>query len=187
MIVAHEVGCGEQIEKLGSQAHPVQRDQALIAHNPLGQIPALLLEDGTLLADSRVICEYLDATFGGSIFPSPGPARWRALTDQALGDGMLAGALLARYETTARPADRQCPQWLDPQLDKSRTCLAEIEGRVGSLKGRLDIGTVTIACALSYLDLRFPDFGWRATYPGVAAWAAEFEERPSLKVTRLQQ
>lgn len=186
MIVAHEVGCADRIEKVVSGAHPVNREQALIAHNPLGQIPTLILDDGEVLSDSRVICEYLDTTFGGKNFPSNGLDRWRALTDQSLGDGMLAGALLARYETTARPVERQWPEWLNAQLDKSHTCLAAIEERAVQLVGRVDIGTITIACALSYLDLRFPDLGWRETYPGVAAWIAEFEERPSLKITRLQ-
>lgn len=185
MIVAHELGCADRIEKVGASAHPVHRDAALIAHNPLGQLPALLLDDGTMLADSRVICEYLDTQFEGAIFPRTGAARWQALADQSLGDGMLAGALLARYETAARPADKQWSDWLDGQLDKSRTGLAAIEQGIARYRDRFDIGTITIACSLSYLDLRFADFDWRALFPAIAAWAADFEKRPSLVETRL--
>lgn len=184
MIVAHEVGCLAQIETITAAAHPVQRNPALIARNPLGQIPALELGDGRVLCDSRVICEYLDSLHGGAMFPASGPARWRALTEQSLGDGMLAGALLARYETAARPAGLQWRDWLDAQLDKSTTCLSAIEGDAATLAGRVDIGTITIACALGYLDLRFPDFGWRRTFPRIAAWAEEFDQRPSLAATR---
>lgn len=184
MIVAHEVNCVGQIETVVSAAHPVQRNPELVAHNPLGQIPALELGDGRVLCDSRVICEFLDSSFGGAIYPASGPERWQALTNQSLGDGMLAGALLARYETAARPAELQWPDWRDSQLDKSSTCLAAIERDAVALRGRVDIGTITIACALGYLDLRFPDFGWRRNFPGIASWAEEFGQRPSLAVTR---
>lgn len=186
MVVAHELGLEGRIEVVGCPAHPVDRNRDLIAHNPLGQIPTLVLDDGMALADSRVICEYLNDLAGGAIFPRSGAARWQALSDQSLGDGMLAAALIARYETAARPADRQWPDWLDGQLDKARTGLAAIEQYAGTLAGRIDIGTITIACALSYLDLRFPALDWRAACPAVAAWIAEFEQRPSLAATRLK-
>lgn len=184
MIVAHELGCLGEMETVISAAHPVQRNADLIARNPLGQIPALELADGSVLHDSRVICEYLDDRYGGAIFPLAGPARWRALTEQSLGDGMLAGALLARYETAARPPELQWRDWLDGQLDKVRTGLAAIERDAASLAGRIDIGTITIACALGYLDLRFPDFGWRDRFPQVAEWEVQFAERTSLKATK---
>ncbi len=99
---------------------------------------------------------------------------------------MLAAALIARYETAARPADKQRPDWLNGQLDKSRTGPAAIETRADELTGRVNIGTITNACTLSYLDLRFPEFGWREKFPTTAAWAAEFETRPSLAATRLK-
>lgn len=184
MIVAHELGCVSALETVPAAAHPVQRNPVLIASNPLGQIPALELADGRVLYDSRVICEYLNETLGGSIIPAAGPARWRALTEQALGDGMLAGALLARYETAARPPEAQWRAWLDAQLDKSNTGLAAIERDADNLPGRLDIGTITIACALGYLDLRFPDFGWRKRFPRLSGWAEQFGQRPSLLATK---
>lgn len=184
MIVAHELGCLSEIETVISAAHPVQRNAELIARNPLGQIPALELADGNVLHDSRVICEYLDDRYGGTIFPPAGPARWRALTEQSLGDGMLAGALLARYETAARPPELQWRDWLDGQLDKARTGLAAVERDATSLAGRIDIGTIAIACALGYLDLRFPDFGWRDRFPRVADWNLQFGQRTSLKATK---
>lgn len=184
MIVAHELGLLTQIETVPTAAHPVQRNGALVARNPLGQIPALELSDGHVLHDSRVICEYLNELKAGSIFPASGPARWQALTLQSLGDGMLAASLLARYETAARPPERQWKDWLDGQLAKVETGLAAIESDAGNLLGGVDIGTITIACALGYLDLRFPDFGWRARFPEVAAWETRISGRPSLIATR---
>src|SRR3954451_22246874 len=102
MVVAHELGLADRIERLPSAAGPVARDAAIREHNPLGQVPTFFTDDGAVLYDSRVICEYLDDLGGGSFFGS-GAARWRNLTDAALGDGLLGAALLARYEAVLRP------------------------------------------------------------------------------------
>src|SRR4051794_40691932 len=97
MVVAHELRLADRIERLPSAAGPVVRDATIRQHNPIGQVPTFFTDDGTVLYDSRVICEYLD-DFGGGTFFGSGPARWRNLTDAALGDGLLGAALLARYE-----------------------------------------------------------------------------------------
>mgnify|MGYP001964464893 CR=1 FL=1 len=102
MVCAHLTGQAGQIEWLASAAHPVNRDARIAGHNPLAKVPTLILPDGKALYDSRVICEYLAEAAGDTqLFPA-GPARWVALTRQALGDGLLDAALLARYEQ--RPA-----------------------------------------------------------------------------------
>lgn len=184
MVVAHEVGLADRLERLPSAASPVNRDQSILAHNPLAQVPTLLLDDGQSLADSRVICEYLDHVGGGSLFPK-NAQRWRAITEQAVGDGLLGAALLARYEGTLRPEDKRWPAWRDGQIDKVRTSLAFIEERASSLGERVDIGTITFACALSYLDLRYPDLAWRDGHPAARDWFARFDERPSMRATPL--
>lgn len=186
LAVAHELGLADRIERLPAAAHPVNRDREILAHNPLGQVPTLLTDEGVMLADSRVICEYLDTLAGGALFPASGPARWRALTDQALGDGALAAALLARYETAVRPAEKQWKEWRDGQFDKIATTLAWIEKNAASFGDRVDIGTITFGCALGYLDLRFADLAWRDKHPATAAWYARFDERPSMAATRLR-
>src|SRR5476651_2363618 len=107
MVVAHCLGLAGQIEKLDSAAHPVQRDERIARFNPLAKVPALRTAQGLRLYDSRVICEYLNAYAAGSLFPATGDERWTCLTRQALGDGLLDDALLARYETTAVPVDRR--------------------------------------------------------------------------------
>ena len=185
MVVAHEVGLADRLQRLPSAAHPVNRDKTILPHNPLGQVPTLVLDDGQVLADSRVICEYLDDLGGGALFPRGGPARWRALADQSIGDGILDAALLARYERAVRPEDKRWPEWLDGQIDKIRTALGAIEAAVPSLGERFDIGTITFACALGYLDLRFPDLSWRDRAPATAQWYARFGERPAMRATRV--
>jgi len=179
LVTAHEVGLADRIELLPSNAHPINRDQAIIADNPLGTVPTFFTDDGQVLYDSRVICAYLNHLGGGALI-ADGDARWETLTLQALGDGMLAACLNARYETAARPEDRQWPQWRAAQLDKVHTGLAHLNRQPAQLDNRVDLGSLTIACLLWYLDLRFADVDWRAQYPAVARWHAAFSQRPSM-------
>lgn len=186
--VAIETGHDAIIERISAVPHPIDRDAAVVASNPLGKVPTLLTADGEVLFDSRVITEYLDAhSKKRRVFPAEGRARWRALTQQALGDGLLDAALLARYEQTARPSEYRWPLWQERQFDKIRSALARIESWAADLGDELTIGTITLACALGYLDLRFPDFDWRAAHPQAAAWFAAVERHDSLAATRAPQ
>ena len=186
LVVAHELGFNEQIERLPAAAHPVNRDQTIIAQNPLGQVPTFITDDGQVLYDSRVICEYLNDQAGGSLFPASGEARWRALTGQALGDGLMGAADLARYETFVRPEDKRWDDWINGQLDKVRSALTAIEQQAASLGDWVDIGIIAFGCALGYLDLRFADVGWRDGHPEAARWFERFDARPSMAQTRPQ-
>ena len=184
MVVAHEVGIADRIERLPAAAHPVKRDARILESNPLGQVPTLTCDDGTVLYDSRVICEYLDTEFGGGrLFPQSGMARWRCLTEVALADGMTGAALLARYETAARPEAAQWPEWIDGQLGKVRSGVAWLDQAAPAFGDRFDIGTIAFGCALGYVDFRFPQLDWRAASPATAEWFARFSERPSMQKT----
>ncbi|MBV9521588.1 MAG: glutathione S-transferase [Alphaproteobacteria bacterium] len=182
MIVAIESGLAGRIETVPTTVLPVKPNDSLKPENPLVKIPALTTDDGETLYDSPVICEYLDSLHGGTkFFPPAGAARWTALRRQALGDGVLDAAILCRYETAARPKALQWADWIEGQMRKVRGALDAIEGE--RLDGVFDIGTITIACALGYLDFRFPDENWRKTHPRLAAWFAEVSKRPSMKET----
>lgn len=185
LVVAHELSLGERIELLGSAAHPIDRDAEIVSHNPLGQVPTFFTDDGTVLYDSRVICEYLDDLAGGSIFPGSPERRWIALREQALCDGILAAALAVRYEHVARPEERRFPDWIRGQTAKITDGLAVLEREIVDSGKLVDIGTISVACVLSYLDLRFPEMGWRTGHPNLEAWYAGFSERPSMKATEL--
>lgn len=182
-VTAAELGL--TIEHLPSAAHPISRDARIVAQNPLGQVPTLIAEDGTVLYDSAVICEYLDASAGGGrIVPAVGPARWQALVEQTLGDGLLNAAILIRYELTARPEEKRWSGWQEGQMAKIHSALDALEARAAALEDRVDIGTITIGCALGYLDFRFGDMGWREGRPALAAWQERFDARPSMQATR---
>jgi glutathione S-transferase len=145
--------------------------------NPLGKIPALLLEDGTVLFDSRVIIEYLDhRAGGGKIIPEDAGARFAALRLQALADGMMDASILLIYEGRWRPAERHEPKWVDHQAGKVARALAALEAAPPALDAPPDVGRIALACALGYRDFRFGG-GWRQDHPRLVAWLDNFAAR----------
>ena len=184
LVTAHELGLRDRLELLPAAAHPVNRDRALVAHNPLGKIPTLITEDGTVLYDSRVICEYLNTLGDGDLIPLQGPERWAVLVDQALADGILDAAVLTRYETAARPENLRWNDWVVGQLDKVTCGLAELERRARALVDRVDAGTIAVGCALGYLDFRFASLAWREKCPETAVWFEQFGKRDSMVATQ---
>ena len=182
LVSAHELGLDGRIELLSSAANPVNRDRNIVVHNPLGKVPTFFTDDGEVLFDSRVICEYLNDLAKGSLFPASGHARWHALTLQSLGDGILDAAILARYEVNLRPEALRWDDWSRGQRDKIHTSIAHLNANPPMLSSEVTIGNIAVGCALWYLDLRFADFGWRDAYPEVAKWYAAYSQRASMKM-----
>ena len=147
---------------------------ALRAQNPLGKIPVLILEDRTILHDSHVICEYLDAQVASPVlFPGEGDKRWRMLTDASMADGILDAAVLIVYEERYRPAGMRVQGWLDMQQAKIDAALAHLEAAPPQWQSHPDYSHIAIACALGYLDLR-QGGAWRASHPQMVAWLNAF-------------
>ena len=185
LVAAHELGLADGIEIVPVAMTPVKGVPALNEENPLGKIPALVLDDGTALYDSPVICEYLDTRHDGApLFPAEGPERWTALRRQALADGLLDAAILCRYETFLRPEERQWEDWIEGQRAKFRRALDALDGEAESFGDTVDIGTISAGCAADYLDFRSLDDGWREGRPHLAAWLERFAARPSMQATR---
>ncbi len=184
LICAIESGLAGKIENLACAAHPVQRDRGMVQANPLAQVPTLITDEGMSLYDSPVICEYLCTLSGNdTLIPRPGPARWQALVEQALADGLMNAAVMARAEIHIRPKDMQWQPWLDGQMSKIGDCLAQFERWTEGFGDRLDIGTISVACALGYLDFRHSAIEWRKDYPTLHAWYQGFEQQPSMRQT----
>jgi len=180
-ILLDETGLSAQVERVRSVAAMATPNPAIMADNPLSQIPTLVLDDGTPLYDSPVICEYLDSLHDGArFFPAAGPARWLALRRQALADGMLALLLLWRQERM-KTTVQQIPAWLAAFELKIFTSLGRLEQEAEALaQDGFDIGHLSVGCMLSYLDYRFADLDWRTPHPQLAAWHAGFEQRPAV-------
>jgi glutathione S-transferase len=142
--------------------------------NPLGKIPALVLDDGTTLYDSRVILEYLDHLAGGGrIIPRDAPARYDALRLQALCDGALDAGVLIVYESRYRQEAQRVQAWVDRQADKIKRTLDALEAAPPPLDALPNVGQITLACLLGYCDLRF-EGTWRKTHPKLVGWLDKF-------------
>lgn len=181
MIVAHELDLLPRLNLVRSVAAMLKPNPAIMAVNPLNKIPTLVREDGSALFDSAVICEFLNEIGHGQLFPTQGQARWDALHWQALGDGMLDVLILWRNE-------RERPAPLDALLEafelKIRASLALLDAQTPALTAApLSIGTITLGCALGYLDYRFSALDWRSLAPQLAQWHARQCARASFQAT----
>jgi len=158
-------------------------DPALLQVNPLSKVPTLVLDDGTALYDSPVICEYLDSVGDGpKMFPPVGPARWKALRQEALGDGIL-DATQPRRREIALPQDEGRQTYIALQQGKVKAALAVLEAEADGLGMLTTIGEITIACALGYMDFRYPNEPWRPGHPKLEAWYAKVSAMPAMART----
>ncbi len=158
-------------------------DPALLPINPLSKIPTLVTDDGVSLYDSPVICEYLDSLGDApKLFPPPGPARWTALRQQALADGILDASQPRRREI-ALPQDQGRVDYIAQQRGKVARSVAALESEAGTLGQLATIGEITVACALGYLDFRYANEPWRPGHPKLEAWYAKVVALPPLART----
>ena len=149
IILAHEAGLIDQIELVNAATSPLKPDTGLLPHNPLGKIPTMVLEDGHVLFDSRVICEYLDSIHDGEkLFPQDGMQKYNALVTQSIGDGIMDAAVLSRYEMAMRPEDKQWQDWVDGQFAKITTALDTLEMWRGAKLPEMHIGSISVVAAL---------------------------------------
>jgi len=184
MVFAHEVGLAGRIEIVRTVVAMTQANRDLMRINPLGKIPTLITDDGMVLFDSTVICEYLDSLHGrAKLFPQQPERRWQALRWHALGDNMLDNLVLWRTETL-RPKPQQSPDILTSYELKTRSGLSYLNNEAAALgAASLSIGHVAIGVALGYMDFRFSGLGWRNGNKKIAAWYEIFSQRPSIRDT----
>lgn len=184
-VCAKELGLWERLEIEPTTVWT--QDSPIYENNPLGKVPCLVLDDGRSIFDSPVICEYLDALIPAVVlFPVQGEARWKALRFQAIADGIMDAAVLGLRETMRDPQE-QSQDWIAHQNNIRQASLQCLENEINELAGGpLTIGQVAIACALSYLDLRYGDENWQAHYPKLAKWHDVFKKRPSMAETEPQ-
>jgi len=183
-ILTRETGLAGRVEEIETTVSPVAPNEDLARENPLVKIPALVTDNGEMFYDSAVICEYLDTLHSGrKLFPAAGPQRFAALRRQALTDGILDAAVLSRYETAVRPEALRWKDWIEGQRRKVFGGLAVLEAEAATWSSDFDIGHIGAACALGYLDFRFPDWEWRSGHPRLAAWYQGVCRRPSVSAT----
>ena len=180
MICVIELGLENQVEKVAT--NPWSADTDLPDDNPLGKVPALALDDGNVLFDSPVICEYLDSLSDKlQLFPA-GSARWAALRVQAMADGIL-DASVARFLEGKRDAGRQSESWLARQRSIVHRTLDVLEQEASAWGETLTIGHIATGAALGYVGFRFADDTWQQGRPVLSAWYDRFAARESMQQT----
>ena len=184
-IIIHELNLGSRVQEV---AVTLPADAKLRAINPLGKIPALVLDDNSVIYDSPVICEYLDELGQGKFFPRASlfreaQGRWRALTLQALGDG-LADAVVRRNQEMRLPEEKRSAEVIQRQTASIEAAFSVADRASAKFPEYPTIGEIAIACAIGYLDLRVPNDGWRDRYPQLARWLESFSRYPSVEATK---
>jgi len=161
-------------------------NSGISASNPLGKVPCLIMEGGDAIFDSRVIVEYLDALSPvGKLIPAPGRERAEVKTWEALADGVMDAALLARLEATwdGRSADQRSAAWIARQMQKIDRALdamsRSLAEKVYCSGVHFSLSDVAVGCALGYLDFRFPEIVWRQRHPNLAKLQDKLALRPS--------
>ncbi|OSZ64025.1 glutathione S-transferase N-terminal domain-containing protein [Hydrogenophaga sp. IBVHS2] len=166
-------------------------DTTIMASNPLGKVPCLVMEGGEAVFDSRVIVEYLDTLSPvGKLIPPGGRERAEVKTWEALADGVLDAAVLARLEATwaGRTDQQRSKAWIDRQIAKIEASLKSMSQGLGDKPfcsgNHLSLSDLAVGCALGYLDFRFPVINWRDPYPNLARLAEKLNQRQSFIDTR---
>lgn len=181
LLVAREAGLIDKITLVWTA--PWAKETDLPQDNPLGKVPVLILDNGEVLFDSPVICEYLDSLHSGpKLIPPAGPERWSALRLAALADGIVDAGAALKAELGLRPAETRWPEWSDRQMGKVRRGLDAMEREVADWGDAFRIGQIGAISALGFLTFR-QILDWRAGYPGLVRWADHVASRPSVAAT----
>jgi glutathione S-transferase len=181
-IVAIEKGLAQRIELV--PAHPWPDPAVAAGSNPLGKVPVLLLDDGTAVYDSPVICEYLDSLVPASpLIPPAGPERWVVLRQQALADGILDAAVGIVLERR-RPAAERSVTSQARAADAIRRSVAALRHEVRSPDSKFDLGQIAMAVALGYLEFRLSDLDLGTSERAVHEFWAVAGVRPSVVATQ---
>jgi glutathione S-transferase len=174
-----ELGLSNALELVQASTAPVEPNKEVQSANPIVKIPALILDDGSSLFDSRIILRYLNELADGPLYP---PKRWDIQRRESQAEGFLDAALLLRYETFLRPEAKRWDDWIKGQRFKIDSVLDAMEHEAKALTG-IDAAAIGTGCALGYLDFRFADWGWRDRHPELASWFEGFNARPSMRAT----
>lgn len=182
LVTAHEVGLKDKLTHVPASVSPIIANPDLTRLSPIGKIPVLETDHAHAIYDSRVIMEYLAHVGGSSSFiPNDGVKRFRVLTLLALAQGIADAAVALRYEQSQRPEGTRWPEFMDRQKARINDSMDEIENHwQGDLAG-VSAGSVALACAMGYIDLRHADLNWRVTRPKAALHLDEFAKRPGMQ------
>lgn len=181
MVVAHELGITDCLRLINMD--PRADTTVLSRLNPLSKIPTLITDNGGVMVDSSVICEFLDAEFGNHrLVPGSGQRRWEIMVRSVLAQGILDAAILVRLEEI-RPEGERSADWIKVQLGKAASALDYFETAMRDVSSNPDLAQITLGCTLGWLEFRHPHRPWFAQREHLQRWYAEFAKRPSMRAT----
>jgi glutathione S-transferase len=182
VLAEKKIDCELELVDVNPAENPVN------AHNPLGKVPTLVLDDGTALYDSRVIVEFLDARAPiNRLIPDETRERVAVRRWEALADGVLDAGLLVRYETLREKRERS-KAWTDKQVARIHRSMAvmakELEGRTWCHGDRYSLADIAVGCSIGWLGFRKPgEVDWESEYAGVTRHYRKLMERPAFAET----
>jgi glutathione S-transferase len=189
LVMAHEVGLADRLQMIHHETSPTLRNDEVFNVNPLGKVPVLIRDDGPVLFDSNVICEYLDGLHANKpAIPKENGERMLSLRRQALAQGLCDAGILVRHETERRPEPYRYAPMRDGQIEKLLSAYDFLENEDPAIEPRnaeadyVDIGQIALATALNWLAFRrLPAF--EPGRPRLSAWYRRFMQRPSMLAT----
>lgn len=164
------------------EVSPLDDPASLHEANPLGKVPALIRKSGPALIDSPLICEFIDAQDDERWIPANGESRILVMRQQAMADGLMDLTIGRRIEKN-RDAKLQYPLWIERWERGIARTVEQLDQERGQFGRSVDLGALSIAVALSYLDLRYAEFDWRSSYPDLAEFLGRWEARESFRLT----
>jgi len=170
----------KDVEEVHIETSPFNANPIASAANPTARIPSLTRPDGSALYDSRVITRYLDARVRAGLYPDID--LWDVLALEATGDGIMDSAVSISYETRLRTAEMVSADWVKVMGG----CTAIQDRSMAHLNSSLNMGQISVACALGYLDLRHDTRNWRQGHKSLANWFSGFQERASMIDTHVK-
>lgn len=189
LVVIYELKIQSEIVLIPAKVNPIDKNQDVSKWNPSGEIPTLVIGDAEVFIGSTLISQYLAQYCNNfDIFPAKTYELSKALQLAEYGDVVMKAGVLRRYEHTLRPQEFFWREWSDGQLDKIDRILDVLENKwISYMKSsNLNIGLITVACSLSYLNFRFPDYDWGSKYSSLKNWHEVFEKKDSMIQTTLR-
>lgn len=182
LVTAHEAGLKDRLTQVSTVVKPTEVNTALQKLSPIAKVPVLETDHHHAVHDSRVIMEYLAHVGGRSdLIPDDGVKRFRVLTLMATAQGAADAAVGLRYEQTARPEEKRWPDLMERLKARIRASLDDVEAHWQDQFSAVNVGTISLACLLGYVDLRHGAMNWRDGRPNLAAFEKTFAGRDSMK------
>jgi glutathione S-transferase len=184
-----ELGLQDKVELIQTRwphrwaTQTVDFSPQFIDATPVARIPALVTDDGLRLVDSGVICDYLNAEFGGyKLLAQSGASRWNLLAIISIVNGLVEAQISRRAETLRADFERS-NDFIQKMRDREDRCFRALDPAAASFGHDVDLAQISVATACGFADFRYPGEEWRSSAPALARWFERFSERPSMRQT----